>query len=312
MKKLFFSFLFVLSVLFASYSCENAEPVVKAEQEPLPLQFTTDLIPAMNSRITSFKKGAQISLCVLNEELFAYNGKDEYYNVMATYNGLNWVLNPAVSLTENRAYIYAFYPAVDNFHGTEGYEVRQEDQIDYLYGLQAEGSPAINASNPVVKINMCHAMAMVQFLFRSHNYSGGAGKLTGIYVMGKPDFNQWKSWGILNILDGSISTVDSPRDPATVYDINGLTTITPDVLTNDADAERTSVLVFPWSTQKAGNVQIKFVIDGKNFFYDMGVENWQKGNKYTYLMTLTDNFLVNDKITISGWQDGYSGVGTIK
>lgn len=304
MKKLLFM---ALTALLAFTSCnDNDEPVSNVSDTSL-LSIETEISSQTSSlrssgSISLFPEGSELSLFVYKDNLGTDYPKGPYHNVRAEYKENKWNISSAVRLTDDNAFVYAFYPYSRFFGDGQGtIFIDHTSQTDYLYGTNADGSQIINKQNPNVRLQMKHLQALLQFNISKLNYSG-EGKLTKIEVCNNNSKDIF-SWGLFDLLSGKVTYVEGAHDSACIIDALGLA-ILEDITQNESDFLKLMVLPVE-KTSADGSVIIRFVIDGKVYDYNVPVDTcWEEGTKYTYNVTLNGTTLQIDDVIIEEWVEG--------
>lgn len=180
--------------------------------------------------------------------------------------------------------------------------VYHTNQVDYMYGSNAEGQESVDRNNPHVRLRMKHALSLHQFKINKMNYPG-EGKLTRVeaYNNGKQDLS---SAAYLNIASGELSAIYNNYSPAFVENTNGLITISDTRPTEEKDF--VNLLVMPVAKTSAQNsIAFKFIIDGTAYLYGVPINTtWKQGTKYIYNVTLNGTELTIDDIIITDWLTG--------
>lgn len=311
MKRLFIAMAVVSATVFGFSSCNNEDEVVTPSQgQTGDLRIQTEITSAetglrsTKAALSSFPEGSALSLFVTNGTLGSNYPQGPYNNVKAEYKSGKWELAPAVKLGDTPATVFAFYPYNTSYtNGTANMNVYHTNQVDYMYGTNAEGQGDINRDNPNVRLRMKHALSLLQFNIKKMNYPG-EGKLTRIEVANINGRIDLRSAATLNIASGELTYIDRYYDPAYIENANGLYTIT-----ENESAGPQEVLVIPVNKTSAdGTILIRFFIDGSIYSYNVPVNTtWKQGTKYLYNVTFNGTELVIDDIIITDWTEGTKG-----
>lgn len=311
MKRLFIVIAVISATVLSFSSCNNDDETVNPSQgQTADLRIQTEITSAETSlrstkaALSSFPEGSALSLFVTNGTLGSNYPQGPYNNVKAEYKSGKWELTPAVKLGDTPASVFAFYPYHTSYtNGVSNMNIYHTNQVDYMYGTNAEGQENINRDNPNVRLKMKHALSLLQFNIRKMNYPGES-RLTRIEVANISGRIDLKSAATINIASGELTYIDRNYDPAYIENVNGLYTITEDETINPQE-----VLVIPVNKTSAnGSILIRFFIDGSIYTYNVPVNTtWKQGTKYLYNVTFNGTELVIDDIIITDWTEGAKG-----
>lgn len=252
-----------------------------------------------------------------------YNNISLYNSLRLMKNGGTWKTDDGnnniqeVTLTDNHAKIYAYYPFPGNLLDLSGtgetatlkMNIPQENPentlSDYLWGSQStnlpEGTNPINSSNSVVQIRMKHAMALLAFVIYKDGYSG-SGSLTKIEIKSKTAqnvfrINQTEPNDLkMNLSNGNI-TGGKLVSQITLTNIQNTISLTANPGTDPAilfPLKNSYMLVAPASISNKSDLEFCFVIDGISFFTSLeGSElfNISAGNLYIFTAKLSPKML---------------------
>ncbi|SHG41610.1 fimbrillin family protein [Dysgonomonas macrotermitis] len=311
MKRLFICMAVISATVFGFSSCNNEdETVLPSPGQTADLRIETEIVSAgtglrsTKAALSSFPEGSALSLFVTSGTLGSNYPQGPYNNVKAEYKSGKWELTPTVKLGDTPATIFAFYPYNTAYtNGASNMIVSHTNQVDYMYGTNAEGQGNIDRENPNVRLRMKHAKALLQFNIKKMNYPG-EGKLTRIEVANINGKNDLFSAASLNISTGELTNIGGQYNPAYIENVNGLYT-----LTEDEPAGPLEIMVIPVSKSSAnGSIVMRFFIDGAIYTYNVPVNTaWKQGTKYLYNVTFNGTELVVDDIVITGWTEGAKG-----
>ncbi|WP_291125362.1 fimbrillin family protein [Dysgonomonas sp. UBA7698] len=314
MKRIFIAMAVVSAMVLGFSSCNNDDEILKpSKDQTTNLRIQTEITSAetglrsTKSALSSFPEGSALSLFVTNGTLGSNYPQGPYNNVKAEYKSGKWELTPAVKLGNTPATVFAFYPYGATYtNGTANMNIYHTNQVDYMYGTNAEGQENINKDNPGVRLRMKHAKALLQFSIRKMNYPG-EGKLTRVEVANATGKGDLKSGASLNISTGELTYYDSQFSPAFIEDANGLYTLTDTEPTEGKDLMEVMVLPVV-KTNSVGSVMIRFFIDGDIYIYNVPYDTkWKQGTKYFYNVTFNGTELVVDDVIITDWAEGAKG-----
>ncbi len=309
MKKLVLVAFTAVFALSAFTSCNDSDEVASGDEKTSFLSIETE-IGAHQSKLRGagplsvFPEGSQLSLWVTPGTLGTNYDVGPYNNVLAELTSGQWQLTPRATLSATPATIFAFYPYSSGYtNGKDNMLIDHENQVDYMYGTNAEGQFPITHKNPNVRLDMRHAQALLQFRIKKVNYTG-EGKLTKIEVANIPYKDDLQSKALINIATGELTYQVAQHKPAVVEDINGIVALGEETPTQEKDYA--NVMVLPVErVRESGNIQIKFTIDGAAYTYNVPVNTtWSQGTKHIYNVTLNGTQLVIDDVIIIDWTDG--------
>lgn len=307
--------LFIMAVISATVSgfssCNNDDEAINPSQgQTADLRIQTEITSAetglrsTKAALSSFPEGSALSLFVTNGTLGSDYPQGPYNNVKAEYKSGKWELTPSVKLGETPAAVFAFYPYGAAYtNGTANMNIYHTNQMDYMYGTNAEGQGNINRDNPNVRLCMKHALSLLQFNIKKMNYPGES-KLTRIEVANATGRQDLRSACSISLSTGELTHISGNYSPAFIENVNGLYTITDNEPGNPQE-----VLVMPVNKTSAdGSILIRFFIDGAIYNYKVPVNTtWKQGTKYLYNVTFNDTELVIDDIIITDWTEGAKG-----
>lgn len=311
MKRLFICMAVISATVLSFSSCNNDDDIVESSlKKSADLRIETEItnvetsLRTTKAALSSFPEGATLGLFVTNGTLGSNYPQGPYNNVKAEYKSAKWELTPTVKLGDTPATIFVFYPYnASHTNGTSNMYVYHTNQIDYMYGTNAEGQGNINRDNPNVRLRMKHALSLLQFNIKKMNYPGES-KLTRIEVVNATNKNDLVSACVLNISTGELTSAAGNHNPAFIENANGLCTLTEDEPTSPQE-----VMVIPVAKTSAnGSILIRFFIDGSIYTYNVPVNTtWKQGTKYLYNVLFNGTELIIDDIVITDWTEGTKG-----
>lgn len=319
MKQLFLSLAVASAALFCFSSCSNDDETVNPTQARVAdLRIETEISTAetglrstRTGSLSRFSEGSALSLFVTNGTWGNNYPLVPQNNIKAEYQSGKWQLSPAVKLDERPATVFAFYPYNASYtNATPSIEINHAStngtQVDYMYGTHAPGQYAITWNNPGVRLQMKHALSLLQFKVRKSHYEG-EGRLTRIEVANANAKTDLASTASIDVSTGELSSLGGYTTPASIYKNDGLYTLTDNEPTDEKDFM--DVMVVPVNKVNAdGNISIRFYIDGKEYTYPVPANTaWKQGVKYIYQVTVSATGLVIDDITIAHWEPGTGG-----
>lgn len=319
MKTIIGTLLLTLGTIgFASCSQEEDNAVMQ-ENENL-LKIRTSIADTRNVITgTTFQDGDEIGICVTTPDGQAYT--DHSLNIRATYSGGNWKLDRDVTLTDQEAIVYAYYPydkeATDSIdiNLTPGF-MNRPGQTDYLQG----SCLGLNVDNTTANIRFNHALARVTLAVKKSANDVGKGVISatriennllsysGQYVGERPTTTRDKiiaTSGKMSIKTGERRNITSTEDYFIEVPVN--------CTINTSEAQNIDILLLPvsypsvqLSTWSGYGVSVILTIDGEEYKFPLmaqpydnketesgGVSapipdgySWEAGQQYTYPITV--------------------------
>lgn len=317
MKRLFISMAVIAASVSGFYSCTSDDVETGGNNShTAELRVETEISAIENGlrstrvgSLSSFPDGSELSLFVTDGAWGSEYPLGPYKNVQAKYNSGKWDLTPVVKLGDVPATIFAFYPyssTLVSLGGAVNINVNHTSQVDYMYGTHAQGQGTINWNNPNVRLQMKHALSLLQFKIRKVNYAGQS-KLTSIEVANQEGKKDMPSSASLDISTGKLTYSSVFHFAAGIDDPEGLCTLSDKEPADQKDI--LEVMVLPVEKVSAdGNIRIHFKIDGNVFTYRVpATTRWQQGTKYLYEVLFNGTELVIEDITITDWVEGPKG-----
>ena len=308
MRNLFFSMLITASVFT---SCDKNDSSIQNDLPGSEEKQAVNLSVGINksrtkltrSVMNDFPEGSEIGIFATTGALGDhYDGETDNANVKAAYISGAWSCEPAIFLSNNKAKLFAYYPynAADN-DGT-AIPVEHTSQTDYLYGTHPEST--VNNGSPNVRLNMNHALALLQFKLSKLNYTGAA-RLTKIEIANAAGKTVLYSKGTLDISTGAITNTSGENESAVIENEN-LQTISETVPADENVFPK--VMVLPVNITAGDDVEMRFTIDGKVYTSKVSASTvWGKGTKNTYTVTIQGTGLTIGDVVISDWTEGVNG-----
>ena len=137
-------------------------------------------------------------------------GYDSYSNVKYTRKAgkTEWMTDPEITLTDNEATVYAYYPYKDDVS-----DVKQIPVASSVCGddwMWAEPVGKVSKTSPTVNLKFTHSLALVEITFNIYGFGNVDNlKMTDIKLYG----DGFKFGGSLNAKDGTL-TPDSGEAPS--------------------------------------------------------------------------------------------------
>ncbi len=307
MRNLFFSMLILTS---ACMSCDKNDFGIKndlsgnTEKQEISLSVGINKTRSkiIRSVLNDFPTGAEIGIFATTGALGNhYDNEIANANVKATHNSGIWSCEPPIYLSNNNAKLFAYYPYDNSNSDGSAVPVEHTSQTDYLYGTHPEST--VDNGNPNIRLNMNHALALLQFKLSKLNYTGAA-KLTKIEVVNATGKTVLYSKGTLDISTGKITSTEGENKSAVIS--GDLLTI-PNIASSE-ESDYPKIMLLPCQTRDVGEIIINFTIDDKVYTYSVPSETkWETGTKSTYTVTIQGTALTVGDVIISDWTDGISG-----
>lgn len=292
------------AMLFSFSGCNNEDEPQRISEKTADLHVETEIsgMPETYAPLSTFPDGAKLGLFVTPGAIGQNYPIGPYNNALAEFKSGKWVLTPQVKLSDTPAIIYAYFPYTTSITNAASVPIYTSNQVDYMFGTNAEGQESVDRSNPNVRLRMKHALSLLQFKVKKMNYPG-EGKLTRVEVLNAQSKYEIVSYGLLNIGSGEIA-YQGQHNPAFVENANGLVTLTEEMPTKEENF--VNLMILPVSKTSAnGSVYLKFIIDGSTYYYYIPVNTtFKQGTKNTFNVTLNGTELTIDDIVITDWLTG--------
>src|SRR5574344_182105 len=263
--------------------------------------FTGDATLSLSTEVSTrsilidnqFNSWDRIGVFAVNSSGSSYSSNS--YNMEAYLTSdKKWTIlnNAVVHLTNDNATIYAYYPykagsSLENVL-VDISTTWDHSQTDYLYGTNTN---TVNINNAEAKIKFKYALALVTFNIKCNNSSEGI-ILDGVFLENSGNGTAIADSGYMNVKTGIISPVI--KNKACVY-----TTV-------DKTLNNSSVNLEVIPTTVNNNVNLVLIINHRRFVVPLPNVNFERGNKYTYPVTIEVNDFNSYNLsigqpTISDW-----------
>lgn len=267
--------------LVTSCSSEIAENV---SSQGAVLQVQTDIA---NTRSvitgTTFSKGDSIGVCVLNATGSVYAANS--LNILAAYNGTKWNLKSPLTLSEDSAKVFAYYPYRAEVTSSLSVDITPNattGQPDYLYGVAAS---AVNAESPVAKLHFNHLLSRITLQITKASTDTGIGALTSVSVGNITGATVIATTGTADIKTFTIEP--TANTAAKITQTVGSTLST--------TAVNVDFLVIP--TTINDNAELSLTVDGQEYDAKIPAITWTAGKQYVYPVVI--NRLSSNPVAIS-------------
>lgn len=278
-KSLIYTSLFSLG-MFGVMSCQNDEDALSSYQSKDHLLKVSANIASDTRNVvtgTTFSEGDEIGIYIPGST-----------NLYAKYNGKQWNLNENYEVTSSM-YINAIYPncaAIDNDTRTKitiprhWYDIDItpdayiDGQADYMYGKSAE---EVDVDNTTAYIVFKHALSRITLKINKGTNDIGSGVISKVRLRNYQALNSAISVkGQLDVYSGYIT---SNRDKDASIEL----------LVNKTISENAScsidILAMPTSFSD-NEVEVVLTIDGSDYSFLLPASKWEKGQQYTYPITI--------------------------
>lgn len=314
MKPTLFSFIYLsgMTLFFILPGCiDLAEPLGQETE----LEISTNLQKVVTRAGTSFKTdftiGEQIGLRVVKADnpFEAYRDNDDYLSLVSTYNGVSWENSIPVHLNAEKATVIAVYPPTtfkeesDSSGDFVFFPIESNTQTEYLFGKPAA---SLDASSNTAHITMKHLLSAITFKIRWQ--SSEPGQLTKIEIGDKFGTFLFRSKGLYDIYSG-ITYSDHVNDPDPVRVVLNLS-----VNLSSEYSEPITVLLLPQhAIPEIENYEFVFTVSGQDYRYLVPSSTfWDAGINYHYNVTISNEYIVIDKVDIEDWGTEEKGEITIQ
>ena len=307
----------LMCAAFASCSNSESDSMTAADDVKVPLSISAVIQSGTEARkadydATAFEAGDEIGLFILSSEDYAsaYSSDYDCYNVRATYNGTSWTLDEAVYLSEDNAYILAYYPYSESYGTTfpDGSSQTNLIPIDIMPTDNTQtdvltcGGVSVNYDNPTATLGFGHVLSRIVL---SIGLTGEIETVNLTSVSISQSSGLLQSAAVLGIEDGNFGHYSS--DSYDTEDAMAMTCDTTLTLTNNYTVD---FLIAPESST---SLTATLVIDGVTLSADItSSSDWVSAYQYTYAINVVgtveeeeeDILLeVSSSSVISGWSD---------
>lgn len=236
----------------------------------------------------TFVQGDQIGLFVLDEGGLKYNDCECSWNNKATLETTDWKLERSISLDSKTGTVRAYYPYSELITSPTQIPIESASQTDYLFSKPVK----VNAENPIVTLQMQHALSLVKLVINKDGYSG-EGKISGVSLQGI------NTEGMLDITSGEI-----------VISKTGNESYKGDFTLSDSPVT-IGIIVMP---QTITSTTVLLSIDGERYGYKLPIGELSQGKETTYTLGIDTSgkkmFEIGSS-TIDDWGSGGSYEGDL-
>ncbi len=206
----------------------------------------------------TFEQGDEIGIFVLNEMGGKYNDCSCTWNNRATLLENVWKVEKNIYLNDKDGTMRAYYPYNVEVNQPSQITVESATQTDYLYSRPI----TVNAENPVVTLQMQHALALVKLVIKKDGYLG-EGDVSGVSLQGI------NTKGTLDISTGEILISKTGNES-----YKGAFKLTDDPLT-------IGIIALP---QTVTSTTVLLMIDGERYGFKLPEGEWSQGKETTYTL----------------------------
>ena len=276
------------TLICASFTaCSNSETddiSLSTEQNKVPLSVSAIIQSGDSSRKASldaetFEVGDTIGLFILDSSNNAYNESTDSYNVPAVFNGTDFDLTQDVYLTDEKAYVYAYYPYTYSDDAANGVEIQvYPGDVDVL---TAESPSTATRDNPQATLTFCHALSRITLSIKVSEEMAGAA-ITNVKISSESSdlVHYVYFFNSLSIAEDTWSfSVDCSEKLSSTE-------------TTDID-----ILLYPASAE---DKTASIVVDGTTYEFEFPTsltDSWEAGCQYTYPITITTSTATEDDST---------------
>lgn len=273
-------------------SCSQEEDNAVMQEDSNLLKIRTSIADTRGVITgTTFQDGDEIGVCVTTPDGQAYT--DHSLNIRATYSGGSWKLDRDVVLTDEEAFVYAYYPY--NKNATDSVDIylnptTTPEQTDYLQG----SCLGLNINNTTANIQFKHVLTRLTLAVTKGANDVGEGVISRVRIENNHTLLTMQPSGTLVpfyadilgtegkmcIKTGGVRKTSPGGANRVELSING--TI------NTSTAQYIDFLVFPYEDDSEtikliDGVKGFITIDGSDYSFTLdGHPTWGVGQQYTY------------------------------
>ena len=236
----------------------------------------------------TFEQGDEIGIFVLDDTGGKYNDCSCSWNNKATLLENGWKVEKNIYLNEKGGTMKSYYPYNAEVTQPTQIPVESATQTDYLYSR----SITVNAENPVVTLQMQHALALVKLVIKKDGYLG-EGDVTGVSLQGI------NTEGTLDISTGEILISKTGNES---YKGSFRLTDEPLII---------GIIALP---QTVTSTTVLLMIDGERYGFKLPEGEWSQGKETTYTLginTVGKKLFEIGSSTIDEWGAGGSYEGDL-
>lgn len=228
---------------------------------------------------TGFQEGDRIGIFVRDAEGNPYLSEQNCSNLLATFDGNQWVMDARIALQADReAMVYAYAPYDEQVMVSgDSITIDLTRQLDILYG-NAEG---VTPEHPMASISFRHALARISVSVTRDAEDTGEGRLTCVRVRNGGVSDCVSLAGKMSLANGGIEK-EAGDEACVVAEMDSLLSL---------EATDIDLLVLPTDNgieegEESPSVDILLTIDGKDYIKTVSRPVWQGGCQYIYPLKL--------------------------
>ena len=206
----------------------------------------------------TFTQGDEIGIFVLDENGGKYNDCPCCWNNKVTLLDNVWNVEKNIYLNSKSGTLRAYFPYDVAVENPAQITVESATQTDYLYSRPI----TVDAENPVVTLQMQHALSLVKLVINKDGYLG-EGQISGVSLQGI------STEGVLDITSGEIVISKTGNES---YKGNFLLEETPIMI---------GIITLP---QAVTSTTVLLLIDGERYGYKLPEGIWEQGKETTYTL----------------------------
>lgn len=236
----------------------------------------------------TFEQGDEIGIFVLDEMGSKYNDCFCSWNNKATLLENGWKIEKNIYLNEKDGTMKAYYPYNTEVAQPTQIPVESATQTDYLYSR----SISVNVENPVVTLQMQHALTLVKLVIKKDGYLG-EGDVTGVSLQGI------NKEGTLDISTGEIRISKTGNES-----YKGAFKLTDEPLI-------IGIIALP---QIVTSTTVLLYLDGERYGFKLPEGEWTQGKETTYTLginTVGKKLFEIGSSSIDEWGTGDSYEGDL-
>ena len=236
----------------------------------------------------TFAQGDEIGIFVLDENGGKYNDCPCCWNNKVTLLDNAWNVEKSIYLNSKSGTLRAYFPYDVAVENPAQIVVESATQTDYLYSRPI----TVNAENPVVTLQMQHALALVKLVIKKDGYLG-EGDVSGV------SFQGINTEGTLDISTGEILISKTGNES-----YKGAFQLTDEPLI-------IGIIALP---QTVTSTTVLLMIDGERYGFKLPDGEWSQGKETTYTLginTVGKKLFEIGSSTIDEWGAGGSYEGDL-
>lgn len=226
---------------------------------------------------TGFQEGDRIGIFVRDAEGNPYLSDQNCSNLLATFDGNQWVMDTRIALqADKKAMVYAYAP-YDEQVMTNGDSIAIDlsRQLDILHGNAGDVTP----EHPTANIGFRHALARISVSVIRDAEDVGEGRLTRVRVQNGGESDCVSMAGKMSLVNGGIEK-EAGDEACVVAEMDSLLSVEATVI---------DLLVLPTDNgmeEESSSADILLTIDGKDYVKTVSRPVWQGGRQYIYPIKL--------------------------